>query len=382
MADSTPTYTELTAGIDALAAMTSPESVTPVLEAGLMRQMAAYFERCISDHAGRLDILATRSEVTAPPNMAGHCPTLDESGRLRLSQLPAIPKTLLPSDTVYSSAIPSAIVSWLWAIMANDGRLYQPFVNLPESPAAAIPQGLENGYYPDLYPERPFFIYGGFYSLQQAAQILLDRWMPGTGGVMMMSRVNLPQELKATDSRITLAYTATNNWRPQVICLGAAGVDSEVRPISMHRAFHGAGDLRAVLGVISLENIPNSYEMLYAFANAPQLRFILLKWIPDCIAEIDLSGCSPDLIKPLSADVRTGENGGTYTGIRPAIWILENIDDSTGTEFQRDPDLPLTIAFPAAMQTIMLHDPAVRQIFTTALNKARERFSKLLIDFR
>ena len=373
MADSSSTYSDITAGLDALAAMTAAESVTPVLESALMRMIAAYFEGITTGHAGRLDILNARSQVTAPADVAGHCPTLDADGLLRREQLPAIPRQLLPSDTVFAPAMPEQMVAWFWNIMAYDGQKSEAFLFCDDLEFPGNLKVLNNGYYPDLHPSRPFFLHGAFYSVQQATEILLDRWVLGSGGIMQRAHANIPQEVKSSDSRITMAYTATNNWNPYTIALGLRGVRSEVEPTSIYRAFHGAGELRAVIGTISLERITSQFEASNAFINCPNLRFFLLRRIPDCITEIDLSGCSPKIAEPMRFD--DADRHMSAVVFNPVKYLLENIDDPD-RDFYRDPDAPLLIKFPAGVTAHIMATPELMN----AYRAARESHPGLRVD--
>lgn len=372
MADSSPTYSDITAGLDALAAMTAAESVTPVLESALMRQIAGYFEEITSGHTGRLDVLNQRSLVTAPTDRAGHCPTLDADGLLRQSQLPAIPRQLLPSDTVFAPAMPEQMVAWFWNIMADDGYKSQAFLFCDdlEFPGQNV---LPNGYYPDLHPSRPFFLHGAFYSVQQAAEILLDRWVLGSGGIMQRAHANIPQDVKSSDSRITMAYTATNNWNPYTIAIGVRGVRSEVEPTSIYRAFHGAGALRAVIGTISLKRVTSQFEASSAFLNCPELRFVLLRRIADCITELDLSGCSPLIAETMRFD--DADRQMSAVSFNPVRYLLENIDDPD-RGFYRDPDAPLLIKFPDGVATRIMDTPELMN----AYRAARESHPGLRVD--
>lgn len=270
--------------------------------------------------------------VIDPPGTPGHCPTLSASGRLPASVLPA------------AGQVAAAFLPWLWSLMTDDGMKSVPFLFAEDVPQVAI----VNGYYPELNQARPYFMNGAFFSLQQAAQILFDKWSIGSGGVMLDARANLPQTLKETDSRITMAYTATNNGIPYIISLGRRGVRSMVTPVSIYRAFHGAGDLRAVIGIINLERISEPFEIQNAFINCPNLRFFLIKHIPECVSVLDLSGCSPDIVTALRFD--DPESMQSAVAFSPLKFLLENIDnpDLPEGDFVRDPDAPLLIRLPAA----------------------------------
>ncbi len=273
--------------IAAFRRLTSPDSISPDSLGAILEALRAAVGASAEGAASDTDLKSLQSRTTAlekqaalldPPNSPGKVPVLTSSG--------AIPAAILPDAGV----MVSAWLPWIWTLMTDDGYKSQAFLFCDDLDFPGGQNILANGYYPDLHPTRPYFLHGAFYSVQQAAEILFDRWVIGSGGIMQRAHANIPQEVKTSDSRITMAYTATNNWNPYTIAIGLRGVRSEIEPTSIYRAFHGAGALRAVIGTISLERISSQFEASSAFLNCPELRFILLRHIADCITELDLSG--------------------------------------------------------------------------------------------
>ncbi len=319
-------------------ASVSPDSLGAILEALRLAigstASGAAADTDLQKISARLQSLEKTASVLSPVNSPGCVPVLSSEGRLPAAVLPE-------AGTLFSAILP-----WIWTLMTDDGYKSQAFLFCDDLEFPGGQNVLANGYYPGLHPTRPYFMHGAFYSVQQAAEILFDRWVIGSGGIMQRAHANIPQEVKASDSRITMAYTATNNWNPYTIAIGLRGVRSEIEPTSIYRAFHGAGALRAVIGTISLKRVTSQFEASSAFLNCPELRFVLLRRIADCITELDLSGCSPLIAETMRFDDADAQMSAVT--FNPVKYLFENIDDPD-SGFWRDPDAPLLIKFPAGV---------------------------------
>lgn len=142
---------------------------------------------------------------------------------------------------------------------------------------------------------RPYCAYGFWLTEREAMQAVFRPWSINLGGVMPTARVNIPLSTKNSDSHLNLDYCATNSGYIYALALGTNGWDSEIEPLTMYRAFHGASYLRAIIGIIDMQRMSALGDN--TFLNSPALDHFQIRNVPDSITQINLSGCG-DIFAP------------------------------------------------------------------------------------
>lgn len=264
--------------ITALKALTADGSISPSSLGTVLEGICSAVDALAS---------AALAESDAKPfNTPGKLLKLDSSALVPKSAIPQLDKSNLSGSIINVENLMTQWLSNIWSLCCGFDQCLYP--DLAETGGM-----IANKWITKANGTIEYVLYGQHLTQSQLIQALMDRWIPGTGGVQQIAVVNIPQRLKETDSDLSLAYTATNSSTPRVIALTRLGWEQTIAPVSVKRAFHGCSSVRTITGIISLHRVHSQEEAKSVFADCTNLRYFLIEFPSPEISELDLSGPGP-----------------------------------------------------------------------------------------
>lgn len=290
---------------------------------------------------------AAREDELKPLDTAGRPPTLDASGLIRRTQIPTLGASKL-DDTVISEAR----LLERWAMQMFDKVCTYQSGSFPdiENPSLLLSNScvrLPSG-------ACEFRLNGLRLSLDQFLTVLMDPWIPGSGGAQPLGLTNIPQILKGTDSDLSLSYLLTNQGNVRALALTRRGWEETIAPPSVKRALHGAGGLVTLTGIISLNRVESAEEAANFLVNSPSLRYFLIEHPAPCITLIDFSAQGAYIANPWTwADSSGGLHEQSTLG-----YLLRNLHGRTA---------PLTIKVDSKLTyNYIMQNPDLRTLIDNA----------------